>query len=249
MFYIWSQEQLKLWLWSQRSKKGRISQNTDVTCDCVQICFRSSTIFVSVVWIWGNFVKITQSQSAWLCISSVPFLTQSHSATVYFICMITQSQSATVYFICMKAHAMRLYFVSLWFFTQSQSATVYFFCTISYTVAVCDCVFLLYDFFLLLIYTVAVCDCVFLLYDFFLLLILLLLLLLSTLQSLIFPTWLNRFWPDLVTSIGWPSPFMSHDQIRVKGHVGVTGVKKVIFTKNATPPTNYVAWLCDLCMW
>ena len=31
-------------------------------------------------------------------------------------------------------------------FTQSQSATVYFFCTISYTVAVCDCVFLLYDF-------------------------------------------------------------------------------------------------------
>ena len=44
-------------------------------------------------------------------------------------------------------------------------------------------------------------------------------------------------------------PFMSHDQIRVKGHVGVTGVKKVIFTKNATPPTNYVAWSCDLCMW
>ena len=48
MFYgchIWSQEQLKLWLWSQRSKKGRISQNTDVTCDCVQICFRSSFFF------------------------------------------------------------------------------------------------------------------------------------------------------------------------------------------------------------
>ena len=47
-------------------------------------------------------------------------------------------------------------------------------------------------------YTVAVCDCVFLLYDFFLLL-------LSTLQSLISPTWLDRFWPDLVTSTGWPS--------------------------------------------
>ena len=44
-------------------------------------------------------------------------------------------------------------------------------------------------------------------------------------------------------------PFMSHDQIRVKGHVGVTGVKKVIFTKNVAPPTNYVAWSCDLCMW
>ena len=65
--------------------------------------------------------------------------------------------------------------------TQSQSATVSFICTISYTVAVCDCVFLLYDFFLLL------------------------LLLLSTLQSLISPTWLDRFWPDLVTSTGWPS--------------------------------------------
>ena len=48
-------------------------------------------------------------------------------------------------------------------------------------------------------YTVAVCDCVFLLYDFFLLL------LLSTLQSLISPTWLDWFWPDLVTSTGWPS--------------------------------------------
>ena len=44
-------------------------------------------------------------------------------------------------------------------------------------------------------------------------------------------------------------PFMSHDQIRVKGHVGVTGVKKVIFIQNATPPTNYVAWSCGLCMW
>ena len=36
--------------------------------------------------------------------------------------------------------------ILLQFLTQSQSATVYFFCTISYTVAVCDCVFLLYDF-------------------------------------------------------------------------------------------------------
>ena len=44
-------------------------------------------------------------------------------------------------------------------------------------------------------------------------------------------------------------PFMSHDQIRVKGHVGVTGVKKVIFTKNTTLPTDLVAWSRDLCMW
>ena len=95
--------------------------------------------------------------------------------------------------------------------TQSQSATVYFFCTISYTVAVCDCVFLLYDFlhsrslrlcissvrfltqsqsatvyfFCTISYTVAVCDCVFHLYDFFLLL--------STLQRLISLTCLDRF--------------------------------------------------------
>ena len=43
-------------------------------------------------------------------------------------------------------------------------------------------------------------------------------------------------------------PFMSYDQIGVKGHVGATGVKKVIFTKNATS-ADYVAWSCDLSMW
>ena len=42
-------------------------------------------------------------------------------------------------------------------------------------------------------------------------------------------------------------PFMWHDQIRVKGHVGVTGVKKGIFTKNATSPTDYRVWSCDSC--
>ena len=42
-------------------------------------------------------------------------------------------------------------------------------------------------------------------------------------------------------------PFMWHDQIRVKGHVGATGVKKVIFTKNATSPTDYRVWSCDSC--
>ena len=37
-------------------------------------------------------------------------------------------------------------------------------------------------------------------------------------------------------------PFMSYDQIGVKGHVGVTGVKKVIFTiKKVSSPTGYVA--------
>ena len=31
------------------------------------------------------------------------------------------------------------------------------------------------------------------------------------------------------------------------GSFGVTGVKKVIFTKNATSPTNYRVWSCDSC--
>ena len=57
-------------------------------------------------------------------------------------------------------------------------------------------------------------------------------------------------WP-ILTRLGHKyrltTPFMSHDQIRVKGHVGVTGVKKVIFTKNATSPTNYRVWSCDSC--
>ena len=60
MFYgchIWSQEQLKLWLRSQRSKKGRISQNTDVTCDCVQICFRSSFFFFFLFFFFSQFAS------------------------------------------------------------------------------------------------------------------------------------------------------------------------------------------------
>ena len=64
MFYgchIWSQEQLKVWLWSQRSKKGRISQNRDVTCDCVQICFRYSFSFF--------FSCLSLSLSLSLCLS------------------------------------------------------------------------------------------------------------------------------------------------------------------------------------
>ena len=45
-----------------------------------------------------------------------------------------------------------------------------------------------------------------------------------------------------------PRPNMSYNQPGVKGHVGVTGVKKVIFSKNATPPTEsieYMLWSCD----
>ena len=115
--------------------------------------------------------------------------------------------------------------LTLPFFTQSQSATVYFFCTISYTVAVCACVFHLYDFFLLLLLS-------------------------SSVNTSL--TYISDITLPISTRLGHKyrltTPFMSHDQIRVKGHVGVTGVKKVIFTKNATP-TDYVAWSCDLCMW
>ena len=46
----------------------------------------------------------------------------------------------------------------------------------------------------------------------------------------------------ILTTLGHNNPlqyrYMSHDQHGVKGHVGVTGVKKVIFTKNASP-TNF----------
>ena len=34
----------------------------------------------------------------------------------------------------------------------------------------------------------------------------------------------------------------------VRGHYGVTGVKKVIFTKNASSPSDYVASTRDLCI-
>ena len=43
-----------------------------------------------------------------------------------------------------------------------------------------------------------------------------------------------------------PLPPPKHDP-GVKGHVGVTGVKKVISTKNATSPTDYRVWSCDSC--
>ena len=54
----------------------------------------------------------------------------------------------------------------------------------------------------------------------------------------------------ILTILGHNNPlqyrYMSHDQHGVKGHVGVTGVKKVIFTKNASPSTNFKLRSCDL---
>ena len=119
--------------------------------------------------------------------------------------------------------------------TQSQSATVYFFCTISYTVAVCDCVFLLYDF----LHSRSLRLCI------------------SSVRFLSSSSSVNTS-KSYISDMTWPIltrlghkyrltiPFMSHDQIRVKGHVGVTGVKKVIFTKNATS-TDYRVRSCDSC--
>ena len=39
-----------------------------------------------------------------------------------------------------------------------------------------------------------------------------------------------------------------HDQFGVKGHDGVTGVKKVIFTKIAFSSTDHMVWYCDSCI-
>ena len=56
-------------------------------------------------------------------------------------------------------------------------------------------------------------------------------LLLATLLRLISQSCLDRFQPDLVTRTPWPCPNLSYNQLGVKGHVGVTGVKKVISLK------------------
>ena len=106
-------------------------------------------------------------------------------------------------------------------------------------------------------YTVAVCDCVFLLYDF--LHSRSLRLCISSVRFLSSSSSSVNTSKSYISDMTWPIltrlghkyrltiPFMSHDQIRVKGHVGVTGVKKVIFTKNATSPTDYRVWSCDSC--
>ena len=56
----------------------------------------------------------------------------------------------------------------------------------------------------------------------------------------------------ILTKLGqndqWVSGYKSYQQFDLKGHVGVTGVKKVIFTENATPPTHYIAGARDSCI-
>ena len=69
---------------------------------------------------------------------------------------------------------------------------------------------------------------------------------LATLLRLMTQQCLYRFQPDLVTRTPDP-PNQSYNQLGVKGHVGVTGVKKGHFTKNATPATDYRLWSHDSC--
>ena len=51
---------------------------------------------------------------------------------------------------------------------------------------------------------------------------------------------------QILTKLGqndqWVTNYKSYQQFDLKGHVGVTGVKKVIFTENATPPTCFIGF-------
>ena len=56
----------------------------------------------------------------------------------------------------------------------------------------------------------------------------------------------------ILTKLGqsdrYPDHYSGTDNGGVRGHDGVTGVKKVIFTKKASSPTEYLALTRDLCI-
>ena len=56
----------------------------------------------------------------------------------------------------------------------------------------------------------------------------------------------------ILTKLGQRDRYLDHysgtNNGGVKGHDGVTGVKKVIFTKKASSPTEYLALTRDLCI-
>ena len=56
----------------------------------------------------------------------------------------------------------------------------------------------------------------------------------------------------ILTKLGQSDRYLDHysgtDNGGVRGHDGVTGVKKVIFTKKASSPTEYLALMRDLCI-
>ena len=57
---------------------------------------------------------------------------------------------------------------------------------------------------------------------------------------------------SILTKLGESDQYLDHysdtNNDVVSGHRGVTEVKKVIFTKKASSPTEYVALTCDLCI-
>ena len=57
---------------------------------------------------------------------------------------------------------------------------------------------------------------------------------------------LNAISTKLGQNDQWVSGYKGYQQFDLKGHVGVTGVKKVKKLKNASPPTDYVAWSYNL---
>ena len=56
----------------------------------------------------------------------------------------------------------------------------------------------------------------------------------------------------ILTKLAHSDRYLDHysgtDNGGVRGHDGVTGVKKVIFTKKASSPTEYLALMRDLCI-
>ena len=47
----------------------------------------------------------------------------------------------------------------------------------------------------------------------------------------------------------WVNRYKSYTRFDLKGHVGVTGVKKVIFTRKVSTPLGYMVWLWDSWTW
>ena len=127
--------------------------------------------------------------------------------------------------IFLHSRSLRLCISSVWFLTQSQSATVYFFCMISF-------------FFFLHSRSLRLCISS----------VRFLLLLLSSVNiSLTYIS--DMTWP-ILTRLGHKyqltTPFMSHDQIGVKGHVGVIGFKKVYSSYRLRSMITWLMYVIEL---
>ena len=62
----------------------------------------------------------------------------------------------------------------------------------------------------------------------------------------------HTFLYPILTKLDQSDQYLNHysgsDSDGIRGHNGVTGVKKVIFTKKASSPTEYLASMRDLCI-